>query len=243
MAVCFSPETDFPITPWIGLKVSIIIPTLNEGLVLERTLMEISRHAPHELIIADGGSRDDTLHIARKFTTRIIQTPPERARQMNAAAWISTGDILLFLHADSRVDIHCYRKMIEVIRQEDKLGGAFSLAIDSEKMSLRLISALATLRSKYLHLVYGDQAIFVRTRVFQEMGGFSSLPICEDLDFFRRLRERGSIVVLDEKAQTSARRWLEEGIWFTTLRNAVIATLFLLGFSPRILSKWYLAIR
>ena len=129
------------------------------------------------------------------------------------------------------------------MKQGNSLGGAFGLAIESEKPSLKLISTLATLWSKYLNLVYGDQAIFVRTHVFREMGGFSCMPICEDLDFFRRLKKKGPIVLLKEKAFTSARRWRAEGIVFTTLRNMVIAALFLLGFPPRVLSKWYLVIR
>ena len=122
-------------------------------------------------------------------------------------------------------------------------GGAFSLQIESEKTSLKVISLLATWRAKYLNLVYGDQTIFVRTNIFQNMGGFSPLPICEDLDFFRRLSKQGKIILLEEKTHTSARRWKAEGILYTTLRNITIGSLFLLGFSPQILSKWYSAIR
>lgn len=225
------------------VKISVIIPTLNEALILNQTLTEITRHSPHEVIVADGGSQDGTLDIAEKFGPRIVTSPPGRAQQMNAGAEIATGDILLFLHADSRVDAKSYLKMVDVMQQGNALGGAFSLSIESEKPSLRLISTLATLRSKYLNLVYGDQAIFVKTPVFREMGCFSSIPICEDLDFFKRLKQKGPIVLLEEKALTSARRWRTEGIVFTTFRNMVIAGLFLLGFPPRILSKWYLVIR
>lgn len=225
------------------MRISIIIPTLNEASILEETLSQISSHSAHEVIVADGGSRDDTLKIARRFTPHIVESPAGRAVQMNAGAGAASGDVLMFLHADSRVDAACYRKMIEVMERGDKIGGAFSLAIESDKISLRLISFLATLRSRYLYLVYGDQAIFVRAAVFREIGGFSLLPICEDLEFFRRLRNKGPIVILKEKATTSPRRWLAEGILFTTLRNAVIALLFLLGFPPRNLSKWYIVIR
>ena len=225
------------------VKISVIIPTLNEALILDQTLTEIDRHCPHEVIVADGGSSDETLDIAAKFTVRTVTGPPGRALQMNAGAGTATGDLLLFLHADSRMTSDSFNKMAEVMKQGNALGGAFSLAIESEKPSLKLISSLATLRSKYLHLVYGDQAIFVKTHVFREMGGFAPLPICEDLDFFRRLRGKGPTVLLKEKAFTSARRWCTEGIFFTTLRNMVIAVLFLLGFPPRILSKWYLVIR
>jgi rSAM/selenodomain-associated transferase 2 len=225
------------------LRISVVIPTLNEASILETTLSEVGRHAPHELIVVDGGSEDETMEIALRHTSLIVESPPGRAIQMNAGAKIATGDVLLFLHADSRVGSPCYRKMVSVMENGDKIGGAFSLAIESDKISLRLISLIATLRSRYLHLVYGDQAIFVRAATFREIGGFAPLPICEDLEFFRRLRKKGPIILLKEKACTSARRWLAEGITFTTLRNIAIATLFLLGFPPRVLSKWYLIIR
>jgi rSAM/selenodomain-associated transferase 2 len=225
------------------VKISVIIPTLNEALILEKSIAEIHCHSPHEIIIADGGSEDNTLGIAEKFGLSIVESPPGRASQMNAGAKTATGDVLLFLHADSRVDADSFQKMAVVMKQENKVGGAFSLAIESEKPSLKMISNFATLRAKHLHLVYGDQAIFVRAAVFHDIGGFPSLPICEDLAFYRRLMTQGSTVILEEKAFTSARRWNTEGIFFTSMRNSVIAILFLLGFPPRILSKWYLAVR
>ena len=225
------------------LKVSIIIPTLNEALILQETLGKISRLHPHEIIVADGGSLDTTVPIAKRETTRVVECELGRALQMNAGAREATGDLLLFIHADSRVTPESYHRMIEAMRSSDLVGGAFSLAIESEKISLKLISKLATLRSRHLNLVYGDQSIFVRTDVFRKLGGYSPLPICEDLDFFRRLSRRGPVILLKEKAYTSARRWMSEGIPFTTFRNITIATLFLLGFSPRILSRWYQVIR
>ena len=233
----------FPLAEARIMKISVIIPTLNEAVILEKSIAAVRCHSPHEIIIADGGSEDDTLRIAEKFGLPVVDSPPGRALQMNAGAESASGDVLFFLHADSRVDETSYQKMVAVMRQENKVGGAFSLAIESEKPALKIISGFATLRAKHLNLVYGDQAIFVRTGVFREMGGFPSLPICEDLAFYRRLMEKGPTVILEEKTFTSARRWVTEGIFFTSLRNSVIATLFLLGFPPRILSKWYLAVR
>ncbi len=225
------------------MKISVIIPTLDESALLEQTLAAMRRCSPHELIVSDGGSRDGTREIAEKYASKVIVGPSGRAAQMNAGAAAATGDLVLFLHADSRIDRESYGKMVRVMSDKNKAGGAFSLAIESDDLALQMISAFATLRARYLNLVYGDQAIFVRTSVFREMGGFSSLPICEDLDFFRRLRKQGSVVLLEEKAYTSGRRWLSEGIVFTTCRNILIAALFLLGFPPRILGKWYMAIR
>lgn len=225
------------------VKVSIIIPTLNESAVLEKTLLRAQRHIPHEIIICDGGSQDNTVAIARQRQTSLVTSPPGRALQMNAAARKATGDLLVFLHADSSIECAGYQKMISHMQNENLVGGAFSLGIESDMWSLILVSTLATWRAKYLHLAYGDQAIFVRASVFKKIGGFSPLPICEDLDFFRRLRKEGNTVILDEKSVTSARRWMGEGVTFTTFRNIAIAALFLLGFPPKALSRWYLAIR
>lgn len=238
-----SPKRHFTLFEPGAVKVSVIVPTLNEALILQETLAGISRLSPHEIIVTDGGSTDATVSIARQEGVRVIECKPGRALQMNAGARGASGDLLMFMHADSRVSPESYRKMIETMQSGDLIGGAFSLMIESEKIFLKLISALATLRSRYLNLVYGDQTIFVRSGVFRELGGFPLLPICEDLEFFRRLSRKGKVILLEEKAVTSERRWMKEGILFTTLRNIVIATLFLLGFPPRILSKRYLVIR
>jgi rSAM/selenodomain-associated transferase 2 len=225
------------------LKVSIIVPTLNEAQSLNETLTQIQQLSPYELVVSDGGSHDGTLEIAEEFTEHVVKGFTGRALQMNAGARVANGDIFLFLHADSRIDLASYEKMLHSLRSSGRIGGAFSLYIDSDKWSLRLITWLANLRSKYFGIAYGDQAFFVKNSTFQQMNGFADLPICEDIDFFKRLRKFGPVILLKEKAFTSSRRWLKEGVWFTTLRNILIAILFKLGFPPRILTKWYQAIR
>jgi rSAM/selenodomain-associated transferase 2 len=225
------------------LKVSIIVPTLNEAQGLRDTLTQIQQLCPHELVVSDGGSDDNTLKIAKKFTEHVVSGPAGRALQMNAGAQIATGDIFIFLHADSRIEPASYEKMLHSLKSSEKIGGAFSLCIDSDKWSLRLITRLANLRSKFFGMAYGDQAFFVKNSTFQQMNGFAEFPICEDIDFFKRLRKLGPVILLKEKSLTSPRRWIKEGIWFTTLRNILITILFELGFPPRILTKWYQAIR
>ena len=221
------------------MKVSIIVPTLNEELVLENTLTHIQQLSPHELIVSDGGSNDYTYRIADRFSHRVITGSAGRALQMNAGANEATGDLLLFLHADSRIEPESYRKMLEYMKNPKWIGGAFTLCIESGKWSLKLIALLANIRSKYFGVAYGDQGFFVRKEVFKDMNGFSPIPICEDLDFYYRLRKKGSVILLKEKAHTSPRRWINEGIFFTTVRNFIIAVLFGLGFPPHILTKWY----
>ena len=225
------------------LKVSIIVPTLNEALIIEKSLAAIACLNPHEVIVVDGGSTDITTTLASRLATHVVKSAAGRARQMNAGAKEATGDLLLFMHVDSRLTPESFGKMTEEMRHRKSAGGAFSLHIESKKISLRLISTLAIWRSKYLNLVYGDQTIFVRADIFQKLEGFSPLPICEDLEFFRRLRRQGKVILLKEKAHTSGRRWMTEGILFTTLRNIAVVTLFLLGFPPQTLSKWYMVVR
>jgi rSAM/selenodomain-associated transferase 2 len=227
----------------MSVKLSVILPTLNESRVIEQTLQKIQSFGPHEIIVGDGGSWDETNVIAEKMGAKTVQASKGRASQMNAAAQVATGEVFWFFHADSEVEPIGYQRMIENMSSNNIVGGAFSLDIASSKRSLKMISIVATLRSKYFGVVYGDQGIFVRKEVFRRMGGYKNLPICEDMDFFQRLRKEGEIKILDEKALTSARRWLSEGIVFTTLRNWLIASLFILGFPPKILSRWYLAIR
>jgi uncharacterized protein len=225
------------------LKVSIIVPTLNEGSIIEKTLTEIRQLSPYELIVSDGGSVDDTLLIANRLCHRVITGCSGRGLQMNAGAKVATGDILLFLHADNRLEPDSYLKMHQCMKDPKWIGGAFTLCIESDKRLLKLITLLANIRSKYFGLAYGDQGFFVRKEIFNKMNGFAPIPICEDLDFYQRLKKKGPVMLLKEKAHTSPRRWNQEGIFFTTARNILIAVLFGLGFPPRILTKWYLTIR
>lgn len=221
------------------MKTSVIIPTLNEAGVLGETLDRVRSHAPHEIIIGDGGSEDATCAIAEQFNTRVVTGERGRALQMNAAAHAAEGDLLLFLHADSHLTCRGYGKMVEAMQTGKYLGGAFSLKIDSDRPWLKTVSRLATLRSRYLNLTYGDQAFFVNREAFLDLGGYRPIPICEDLEFFRRLSHRGPVILLREPAVTSARRWLADGVGFNTARNIAIASLFLMGVSPVSLSKWY----
>jgi rSAM/selenodomain-associated transferase 2 len=225
------------------MKVSVIIPALNEAGVLVENLKCIRELAPHEIIVVDGESQDRTQAIAKHLANKTVISSPGRAAQMNAGAQSAEGDLLLFLHADSLISKEGYLSMLRVMDNEHIAGGAFGLKIDSNSSVLKFIAFSATLRAKYFGLVYGDQAIFVRRKVFEKIKGYSSLPICEDLEFYRRLQKNGQTVLLKEEAITSARRWEKEGIVFTTARNILIVCLFLLKFPPQILSKWYLSIR
>ena len=157
-----------------SLKVSVIIPTYNESTVLDETLTRLKPLHPFETIIGDGGSEDDTTDIARCHEVKVIQSQRGRAAQMSTAAGEARGDLLLFLHADSYVSPQGYQNMIETMIDGPYLGGAFSLQIDSPLPALKRITRWANWRSRYLNLVYGDQGIFVRREIFNELKG--SLP-------------------------------------------------------------------
>jgi len=220
-------------------SISVIIPTLNEAHILPVTLETVSESENVEVIIADGGSNDETMEIARAYNVRSLQVPPCRAAQMNAGAKEACGDILLFLHADTRLP----RKWANHVRSElDKpsvAGGAFPLKLDENARWSQIIEALANIRSRRLHMPYGDQAIFIRARLFHGMGGFAELPIMEDFEFMRRLRKRGRISIVPEPVVTSARRWRESGVWWTTAVNQAVIIGFFLGISPHLLARLY----
>jgi rSAM/selenodomain-associated transferase 2 len=159
---------------------------------------------------------------------------------MNAGAALSGGKTLVFLHADTLLPGHWQEMAETALRESAIVGGAFDLAIDSERFSLKVIAAAASLRSRITRIPYGDQAIFVRREYFQRIGGFRELPLMEDVDLMRRIRQQGNrITILPAKALTSARRWEEEGALFCTLRNWLLITLYVMGVSPERLARFY----
>ena len=162
-----------------------------------------------------------------------------RGAQMDLGARASTGDVLIFLHADTVLPAQWLDMVRRSLLDEAVLGGAFTLAIDSPALSFRLVEWGAALRAKYLGLVYGDQAIFVRRGAFFDSGGFMGLPLMEDVDLVRRLRRlcgtkagRPNFVLLEGKVVTSPRRWLSKGVVLTTLKNWFLVALYLLGVNP-----------
>ena len=220
-------------------KISIIIPTLNEGKVLKNTIENIPENPYTELIVVDGGSTDRTEGIARLYTEKFYSVAtPSRAEQMNLGARYAEGDLLLFLHADSLLPKDGLNRIREVIAS-GAIGGAFDLSIDSNRPSLRLIAFIATIRSRLTRIPYGDQGIFVKKAVFEEIGGFKSIPLMEDIDFSLRLKKRGKVVFIKDEIVTSDRRWEREGVIWGTLRNWFLTVLFYLGVSPIRLARWY----
>ncbi|MCI0537757.1 MAG: TIGR04283 family arsenosugar biosynthesis glycosyltransferase [Verrucomicrobiales bacterium] len=220
-------------------KISVIIPALNEASSIARTLQSIPADERIEVIVADGGSRDDTIRVAEALGASVVRTAPGRAQQMNVGAAAAQGEVLLFLHADTRLPAEFVSSAFEVLRRPGVVVGAFRLRLDAPQWRFRIVEALANFRSRWFKLPYGDQALFLRRFHFRMAAGFSRLPIMEDFEFVRRLGRWGRIGLAPDAAVTSARRWKRLGVLRTTLLNQAIILAYLFGVSPNRLARWY----
>jgi rSAM/selenodomain-associated transferase 2 len=216
---------------------SVIIPTLNEAKTLTQTLDSLVPQHPVEVIVVDGGSTDGTVEIARSHQVTVITASPGRASQLNAGAQAATGQVLLFLHSDTRLPPHFDRQVQQALTQG--VAGAFRLAIDGPGWPLRLVEWGVNLRSRYLGWPYGDQGLFLTAELFHELGGFALVPIMEDVDLVQRLRQRGAIVMTPEAVTTSGRRWQTHGVLYTTLVNQAMLMGYWLEIDRERLARWY----
>ncbi|MBF2016227.1 MAG: TIGR04283 family arsenosugar biosynthesis glycosyltransferase [Rivularia sp. T60_A2020_040] len=220
-------------------KISIIIPTLNESKNIKATLASTQKSTNIEIIVVDGGSEDNTVDIAQSPGVKVIKSCKNRAYQMNTGAMNATGDILLFLHADTLLPAN-FDEMIRIGLQQPKtVAGAFSLRINAPQTGLRLVEWGVKFRSKWLQMPYGDQGIFITKKIFNDIGGFPELPIMEDFELIRNLKRLGKITLIPVPVITSPRRWLKKGVWQTTLINQIVIIAYFLGVSPKIIRSWY----
>lgn len=218
--------------------VSVIIPTLNEERTLPTTLRSLPLSPATEVFVCDGGSTDRTCEVAESCGATVLRCGRGRGLQMNAGAAVARGEILLFLHADARLP-NDFADQVRSGLPATCAGGAFQLRIDHSHRLLRLVEFGTRLRSRWLQLPYGDQAIFVRGETFYSLGGFRDDPLMEDFEFCRRLSRRGRIALLDSAVTVSARRWLRLGVVRTTLWNQFIIAAWYAGVPPARLAKWY----
>jgi rSAM/selenodomain-associated transferase 2 len=222
------------------MKISIVIPTLNEAANLPQTLTTIGPPTPdREIIIADGGSTDATIAIAQTAGAIVIPCPPGRAAQQNHGAAQATGEIYLFLHADTQLPPHWAELVTQTLANPQTIAGAFELAIDAPQWGLRFIEWGVKIRSRHFQLPYGDQAIFLRAATFHQLGGFPDLPIMEDFQLVKQLQPLGQISLVPAAVKTSSRRWDRRGLVQTTLLNQVMILGFYLGVDPDRLRQWY----
>ncbi len=230
-------------------SISVIIPVLNEQSRIADTLAAFESEAYGqriEVIVVDGGSSDLTTDIARSFdfVHFAVAEPANRGGQMNHGARMATGDILLFLHADVMLP----RQPLDAIRQaladQGTQGGCFQICFPADApMSLHLVAWGINLRTRWYRTATGDQAIFVRRSVFEEIDGYQTFPLMEDIEFFQKMKQRGCVSVLSEKVEISPRRWLKHGIWRTVLLMYLLRGGYWLGIHPATLKRFFLDVR
>jgi rSAM/selenodomain-associated transferase 2 len=229
------------VIPNTAAMISVIIPALNEAEVIGNCIKSLREEAGDiEIIAVDGGSVDGTLEIIGNFDDIVlVKSPKGRGRQMNEGAGAATGDVYLFLHADTILEQGWSNEIMTALEDSSVKGGAFTLAIASPGRHYRLIEHIVRLRCTLWKLPYGDQGIFARRDVFERIGGYKNIPLMEDVDIVERIKREGRISILPRKAFTSHRRWEKKGWIETTLMNQLIMIMYRLGIDTRRLAELY----
>lgn len=229
-----------------ALRMSVVMPVLNEERRIAAALSSLLRvPGVHEVIIVDGGSDDGTRAIvAKQPAVILVHGPRGRGHQMNAGAHVASGDVLLFLHADVLLPPDALSFVNGALARPSVVAGAFKTCTVAEGPGpwWSPLLRLADIRSRYTRLPYGDQALFVRAEVFQEVGGFPAIELMEDLELSRRLRERGTIAIVQASVTVSGRRFLARPLFYTLVMN-VFPMLYRLGVSPKTLNSLYGGVR
>ncbi|HEX7768015.1 MAG TPA: TIGR04283 family arsenosugar biosynthesis glycosyltransferase [Nitrospira sp.] len=230
------------------MTIAVIIPTLNESSTIARTLTHTVALGFDEIVVSDGGSTDPTIPMvqaccARVPTTRLVTAPTGRARQLNEGAKACRSDIVLFLHADTELPPHAKTVIESTLKNSQIVGGRFDVRFDRPSRWGAVISWFMNGRSRLSGIATGDQAIFVRRQVFEQMGGFPDIPLMEDIEFSRQLKRRGPTAALTDQVTTSFRRWEHNGPLRTILLMWTLRFLYWLGVNPTRLNQWYRAVR
>jgi rSAM/selenodomain-associated transferase 2 len=223
------------------MKLSIIMPVLNEGEGIAASLDALAnlRALGTEVIVVDGGSRDATIQRARLRADRVIAAARGRAVQMNAGAQKATGDVLLFLHADTRLPADADHVVLNGIERSGRVWGRFNVRIEGRHPLLQVIGFFMNLRSRLTGIATGDQAIFVRRETFQSAGGFAEIKLMEDIALCRRLKRESRPLCLSERVTTSGRRWEKNGVLATMVLMWRLRLAYLLGADPNELARQY----
>jgi rSAM/selenodomain-associated transferase 2 len=221
------------------MNVSVIVPVLDEEKTIAVTLQALVALAPYEIIIVDGGSSDRTRDICGQFEVKVLSSERGRAQQMNFGARRAGGDVLLFLHADTRLPESALRDIDAALSDPRYLGGRFDVELQGGRWMFKMIGALINYRSRATKVGTGDQALFVRRDIFEVIGGYPDIPLMEDVVFCRALKRRGNIACLRSRVVTSARRWERDGVWRTILRMWMLKLCYFAGVSPSRLKQFY----
>jgi len=222
---------------------SIIIPVLHESDRINRTITHVldgAANAVPQVIVVDGDPQGSTINAIEDERVVKITSGTGRARQMNNGAWRASGDILLFLHADTLLPKRASAMITAAMSGGRFVAGAFDLGIDTTRRIFRITEKYVFLRTRLTRIPFGDQAIFIRREYFEKIGGYKDIPLMEDVEIMRRIRKGGNqICIIPAKVRTSPRRWEKEGILMSTFRNWTLQMLYALGVSPEQLQKYY----
>ncbi len=226
-----------------GMKISVVIPVLHEGDRIREILQSLKNAAagvPYEVIVVDGDPAGDTIRCMDdsgvvKFTAR-----QGRASQMNAGAARATGNILLFLHADTLMPEKSFARITGALADRRFIGGAFDLGIQNRRRIFRIIGRCASFKHRLTRVPYGDQAIFMLRSTFEEMKGYQEIPLMEDVELMKRVKRTGRrIIILPQTVMTSSRKWEKDGVFYAILRNWMLQTLYWMGIPAERLVKFY----
>jgi len=222
---------------------SIIIPVLHEAEIINTlldSLRQLEKDEPFEIIVVDGSSTKDTFRVISDTTVKKYACSQGRGRQMNEGATHATGDILVFLHADTLLPPDAFSLIRSTVANKRYVGGAFTLRIHPQTQLFKMIAVYSTLRSQISRAPYGDQVIFLRRTFFDEIGGYADIPLMEDVELMRRIkRKKGKILILPNPVFTSDRRWVQEGFIYTLLRDNIIIILYWFGMPAEKLARFY----
>lgn len=220
------------------MTLSIIMPVLNEAAEMEAALKALAPFRGVEVVVIDGGSSDGTADLGRPLAHRVLTAPRGRAIQMNAGAAAARGDVLLFLHVDTRLPHDADRLVAEGLERSGRAWGRFDVGFDDDGC-LRLVSCMMNWRSRLTGICTGDQAMFVTRTAFIDAGGFPAIPLMEDVALSARLKQIGSPLCLRARVITSARRWRRHGVWRTILLMWRLRLAYFFGADPGRLARRY----
>lgn len=223
------------------MSLSIIIPTLNEAAHIAATLENLQplRRRGVEVIVADGGSTDTTVTLARNAADRLIAAERGRARQMNAGAAVAQGEILCFLHADTRLPENADGLIIDGLARSRRSWGRFDVNIAGHHQMLKVIASMMNWRSRLTGIATGDQALFITRSLFEAAGHFPDIPLMEDIALSRQLKVYSRPLCIAHRLTTSGRRWEQQGLWRTVLLMWRLRLAYWLGADPRELAARY----
>ncbi len=224
-------------------EVSVILPVLHEAGTINEALAHVRAADPDgvaEIIVVDGDLLGSTISAVQNSGVITAISSKGRARQMNRGAELASGDILLFLHADTELPVNALVMIKKVMEDGRLVAGAFMLGIRSERRIFRITEKYVSLRTRVTRIPFGDQAIFIRRDYFEKIGGYKDISLMEDVELMARIKKRGDrISIISARVLTSARRWEREGVLHCTARNWAIQTLYACGVPAERLAKWY----